>query len=417
MRAVGKRFGATVALDGVDIDLRRGEVHALIGENGAGKSTLMKVLSGAIRPDAGTVTLDGAPFTPAGPAAARERGVAMIYQELALAPHLTVEANIALGIERSTGGVIHAPAMRRRAREALARLDHADMPLHKPVQSLSPASRQIVEIARALVADARLVVMDEPTSSLGLEDIKRLFSIVRSLASQDVGVVYISHFLEEVLEVADRYTVLRDGRVAGSGPVGQTGARLLVEMMIGRRLEEMFPRVEHEIGTPVLKVDALVSRASRTPNSLSVRRGEIMGIAGLVGAGRTELLRALFGLDRAQAGTASIERHGKWMRLGIGPGGRLRRGIGAAQRGPRDRGPRARPLHRREPHAGRARRRLGARLDQPIARTRRDSALARSARDQGPRPRSAGRLALRREPAEGRHRTPALPRRRRPAPG
>ncbi len=306
MRGVVKRFGATLALDGVDLSVAPGEVHALIGENGAGKSTLMKVLSGAVRPDAGAMQLDGQPFAPAGPPAARAAGVAMIYQELTLAPHLTVEQNLTLGVERHRAGLIRRSVYRRRVADVLAGMRHPELRPDTPVRRLSPASRQLVEIARALLLDARILVMDEPTSSLGLADIEHLFLVIDALRRSGVSVVYISHFLEEVQRVADRYTILRDGRTVGTGRLADATQDRLVELMIGRKLDEMFPQVPHTPGEPVLEVDDLLGGRMTARASLTLHRGEIVGLAGLVGAGRTELARALFGLDVVRRGTVRV---------------------------------------------------------------------------------------------------------------
>src|SRR5262245_48576973 len=219
MRGIRKAFGPTQALRGVDLELLPGEVHALIGENGAGKSTLMKVLSGAEAPDSGEMLLDGKPYSPAGPDDARRRGVAMIYQELTLAPHLSIEANVLLGLEPAAWGLLRRAEGRRRVGEALAVLRHPEIRPESPVAGLSPGAQQVVEIARALLLDARVLVLDEPTSSLTQEDAQRLFGLIRQLRARGVTVVYISHFLEEVQAVADRFTVLRDGLAVGGGAV------------------------------------------------------------------------------------------------------------------------------------------------------------------------------------------------------
>jgi ribose transport system ATP-binding protein len=310
MTGVVKRFGPTQALRGVDLELRPGEVHALVGENGAGKSTLMKVLSGAVQPDAGAMTLDGQPYNPKGPHDARRRGVAMIYQELALAPHLTVEANVMLGLEVSRFGLLLRNEHRRRVREALAVLEHSEIHPDSPVADLSTGAQQLVEIARALLVDVRLLVLDEPTSSLTQEDARRLFNLVRRLRQRNVTVVYISHFLEEVAEIADRFTVLRDGESVGGGLVSEFSQERIIELMVGRSLTEQFPRVPHAVGEPVLELCGL--RGVDLPRDVDLRlhRGEVLGIAGIVGSGRTELLRAVFGLDPVRKGRVVVKALG-----------------------------------------------------------------------------------------------------------
>jgi len=307
MSGVEKRFGGVVALGGVDLDVRAGEVHALLGENGAGKSTLMKVLSGAHTPDAGECYLGGAPYAPRGPIDALERGVAMIYQELNLAPELSVEQNILLGREpRGALGWIRADEARERVSRALAALGVEDLRPETVVRELGPGQRQLVEIARALVEDARLIVLDEPTSSLSAEDTDRLFEVVKRLTGQGVAVIYISHFLEEVQEIGDRFTVLRDGETVGTGDVAGTSLDELVALMAGRSLDEFFPEVPHEPGEVILELEGLAGEVLPKDASLSLRRGEILGIAGLVGAGRTELLRALFTLDPVRSGEVRL---------------------------------------------------------------------------------------------------------------
>jgi ribose transport system ATP-binding protein len=325
MTGVAKRFGSTQALRGVDLELRPGEVHALVGENGAGKSTLMKVLSGAVRPDAGSLTLDGQPYAPRDPLDARRRGVAMIYQELALAPHLTVEANVMLGLEVSRFGVLRFGEHRRRVREALAILEHEEIDPDSPVAALSTGAQQLVEIARALLIDVRVLVFDEPTSSLTQEDARRLFRLMRRLRDRGVTLVYISHFLEEVQEVADRFTVLRDGRSVGGGSMSAFSQEGIIELMVGRSLTEQFPRVPHTAGPPVLDLARLSGAELPRGVSLTLHRGEVLGIAGIVGAGRTELLRAVFGLDPVRSGRVTVNAvdvtgAGLRRRLGLGLG-------------------------------------------------------------------------------------------------
>ncbi len=250
LESITKSFGPVHALRGVSLDIRAGEVLALIGENGAGKSTLMKVLSGAHRPDSGTVRMDGQPVVFGNPHAARRVGIAMIYQELTLAPHLTVEENVTLGLEEGRLGFLSSQAARVEA--ALERLGHHDISPGQRAGSLTIARQQVVEIARAIVSEARVVIMDEPTSSLTEEDKQALFSVIRKLRKEGIALVYISHFLDEVNEIADRYTVLRDGESVGSGMVAESTTESLVEQMIGRTLSDMYPRPEHEIGEIVL---------------------------------------------------------------------------------------------------------------------------------------------------------------------
>jgi ribose transport system ATP-binding protein len=306
MANIHKRFGSTHALRGVDLEVRLGEVHALVGENGAGKSTLMKILSGAEHPDAGHMSLDGAPYAPTGPQPARLAGVAMIYQELALAPHLDVETNVMLGLEDHRWGFVRRQAHRRRVEDALALLQHPEIRPETPVARLRPGARQLVEVARALVVDARVIVFDEPTSSLTARDTEHLFQLIDRLRGRGVSIVYISHFLEEVQRLGDRYTVLRDGQTVGTGPVAGTRPEMIIAQMVGRSLQDLYPRVPHAIEEPLFQVRHLAGDPLPMDVSLTLHRGEILGIFGLVGAGRTETLRVLFGLDPAAGGEVQI---------------------------------------------------------------------------------------------------------------
>ncbi|MCE9605796.1 MAG: sugar ABC transporter ATP-binding protein [Planctomycetia bacterium] len=324
MQGISKRFGATRALSDVSLEVAAGEVMALIGENGAGKSTLMKVLAGAHPPDDGAMSLCGKPFEPATPHAARLAGVAMIYQELTLAPDLSVVENVMLGQERSKLGWIDQGEQRRLVRDALAKLGHADLPLERPVRALSTALRQVVEIARALVQQAKLVVFDEPTSSLTRHDSAQLFRVIKAMKAQGIGVVYISHFLEEIREVADRYTVLRDGRTVGSGSLAGVDERTIVSLMVGRSVEELFPQVPHSPGEPLLEVRNLSGRRIPQDVSFTLHRGEILGISGLVGAGRTELMRLIAALDPATSGSVRIRQAPS----PANPHARLKAGVG-----------------------------------------------------------------------------------------
>jgi ABC-type sugar transport system ATPase subunit len=325
MEQISKNFGATRALDRVDFDLRPGEVHALLGENGAGKSTLIKVLSGAIKPDAGAIWLEGLRFAPAGPLESRRAGISVIYQELNLAPHLTVVENIMLGREWRNFGFLRRRRMREKAGEALALVHHAEISPDVPVRRLSVASRQIVEIARALAEQAKILVMDEPTSSLSGEDSQRLFGIIRRLKSQGVGIIYISHFLEEVRQVADRSTVLRDGKKAGSGRMDELSLESIIKLMVGGEVKELFPQVVHRLGDEVLESGELKGKRMPAAVTLALRRGEILGIAGLVGSGRSEFLRTLFGLDSMESGRLRVG--GDEVSRG-GPRQRIRNGLG-----------------------------------------------------------------------------------------
>jgi ribose transport system ATP-binding protein len=304
MNDISKRFGAVRALRGVGLRVKAGTVHALIGENGAGKSTLMKILAGSLGADAGTVMLEGKPYAATTPREARARGVSMIYQELTLAPHLNVADNVTLGAEIHRGGIVRSRD--EEVRRALTLLGHGHLDLSLPVGRLGIGVQQIVEIARSLLLDARLIIMDEPTSSLSGEDTRALFTAIDTLRSRGVTVVYISHFLEEVQTIADRYTVLRDGCSVASGAIRDTTLGELVTHMVGRSLREMFPRVPHERGALLLKAEAIRAANGIRDASLELHRGEILGIAGLVGSGRTELVRCLTGLDTAESGTVTV---------------------------------------------------------------------------------------------------------------
>ena len=325
MEQIQKRFGSTHALRGVALEVAPGEVHALVGENGAGKSTLMKVLSGAELPDAGWMMLDGQPYRPSGPQEARLSGVAMIYQELALTPHLDVETNVMLGLEEHTWGFLRRRSQRRRVQEALALLAHPEIRPETPVAGLSPGAGQLVEVARALVVEARVIVFDEPTSSLTHRDTEHLFALIRRLKARGVSIIYISHFLEEVQRVADRYTVLRDGQTVGSGPVAGTPQSAIIEKMVGRSLRDLYPTVPHQIGPPLLEVRGLAGKPLPVRVDLTLHRGEILGVFGLVGAGRTETLRTLFGLEPAAGGEVRL---GGRADTRAAPGQRIAAGVG-----------------------------------------------------------------------------------------
>jgi len=326
---IRKHFGATRALDGVTLTVRPGRVHALVGENGAGKSTLMNVLAGGLRADAGSMSIGDVPYAPAGPLEAREAGIALIHQELSLCDHLTVAENILLGREPRRGGRYDRAAARAEAARVLAPFHHPELHPDRGVGDLPIAARQVVEICRAVSAKARVVLMDEPTSSLPREDVDRLFGLIRQLRSDGVAVVYISHFLEEVRAIADDLSVLRDGRTVWTGTVDALTDAQIISHMVGRDVAELFPTREHGPGDAIRLDAAGVSVGTRVKDaSLRVRAGEVLGIAGLVGAGRTELLRGLMGLDdRPVSGRLSVDGHDvplesrtPWTRLAAGLG-------------------------------------------------------------------------------------------------
>jgi ribose transport system ATP-binding protein len=316
LRCITKHFGATIALDGVDLDIAAGELHALIGENGAGKSTLMNILSGAFPPDAGTMMTDGQPYAPRGPADARERGIAHIHQELALCAHLSVAENILMGIEPSRGGWLRRDALNDRAAALLADFGRAEIDPRARTGSLPLADQQVVEICRALARDARVLLMDEPTSSLQRANVERLFDTVRRLRDRGLAIIYISHFLEEVREIATRFTVLRDGKSVGSGALEGVSDDELISMMVGPAQTRV--SVPHS-ASPAARAGATVAQTLLSVRDLSapprlraapfdLHRGEVLGIAGLIGSGRTDLVRALFGLQKA---TGEVTMHGK----------------------------------------------------------------------------------------------------------
>ncbi len=306
LRRLSKAFGAAQALADVSLSASPGAVHAVLGENGAGKSTLMKLLSGAERPDAGEIALDGAPFHPATPQAARRMGVSIVYQEPLFCRDLSVRENIVLGSEPTRGLLVDRRRSRQIAERALGQLGATSFGLETPLSQLAPADRQLVSIARALSSDCRVLILDEPTSALTGADTQRLFEIVRRLAHSGVTVLYISHFLEEVEQIASEYTVLRDGRSVAAGKVAETTRAELVSLMAGRNVTELFPRSQRARGAALLEVRELSGKRLPKRASLTLHRGEVVGIAGLVGSGRTELLRAIYGLDARVAGQVLV---------------------------------------------------------------------------------------------------------------
>ena len=321
IEGAAKRYGGVRALDGVDLAVRAGEIHALLGENGAGKSTLMKVLAGAVMPDAGRMWLDGEPYAPRTPGDARTAGIAMIYQELNLCPHLSVFDNVTLGMKGGRG-----PKAKARLASAMERLGAVNFSAGTIVGGLGPGDRQLVEIARALMSDAKVIVFDEPTSSLSGPDTQRLIAIVRDLAERDVSIIWISHFLDEVKEVAERFSVLRDGASVASGrEVALATPDHMVSLMAGRPVSDIYPKSNRTPGPTRLRIDQLSGTKLPKHASFGVCGGEILGIFGLVGSGRTEMLRALYGLDPAVSGTAHLDGEqvtkltpSRWLKRGVG---------------------------------------------------------------------------------------------------
>jgi ribose transport system ATP-binding protein len=305
MRGITKRFPGVTALDGVDFELEKGEVHVILGENGAGKSTLIKMLSGAYHPDEGEILLDGQRVEISSAAVAQSKGISTIYQEFNLVPQLTVAENIFLGRQPRRFGIVDNRQMRDEARGLLERIKVRVGP-DDPVSTLGVAQRQMVEIAKALSLDARILIMDEPTASLSGQEVERLFEIVRGLKEEEVGVIFISHHLEEVTEIGDRVTVLRDGKMVGQVPA-TTDHQELVRMMVGRSIEDQFPRRQPVVGEVLLDVKELSREGVLHDISFQVRAGEVVGIAGIVGAGRTELARAIFGADPLDSGEVWVE--------------------------------------------------------------------------------------------------------------
>jgi ribose transport system ATP-binding protein len=337
LAGISKSFPGVQALSDVDLTLRRGEVRALVGENGAGKSTLMKVLSGAYVADAGEVRLFGEVVGHPTPAGMIERGIAVIYQELAQAPHLNVAENILMGdLPRLRRGVVDWRAAHRLASEVVRRLGF-EIDTRARVGALSVANRQMVEIAKALARNARIIVLDEPSAVLAQAEIEQLFKIVRELSrGHGVSFIYISHRLSEVFAIGDTVTIMRDGRVVHGGPAGELDTDGLIRRMVGRDVGDIYPKRAAKAGDIVLEAKDLSAPTGLRNASITVRSGEIVGLFGLAGAGRTELLRALFGADRIQNGMllahgrayrASAPRHGIAQGLGLVPEDRKTQGL------------------------------------------------------------------------------------------
>ena len=307
LRGISKRYGPLQVLKNVDLDVFAGEVVALLGENGAGKSTLSGIIAGSRTPSEGTMTWLGQPYAPAAPRDAIDRGVVLIHQELQLLPHLSIAENVFIGRWPMKNGVIDRAQMVRRAQEQLARLN-LHIPATRKVAGLSTANQQLIEIAKALALNAKLLILDEPTAALGGAETEALFEQVRKLRSEGVGIIYISHRMEEIKQITDRIVVLRDGERVHEFADSSTPVRTIVESMVGRSLDRMFPTLPEPTSRPVLQVSDLTSPDNSFRDvSFDVHAGEILGIAGLVGAGRTELVRAISGADPISGGSITLE--------------------------------------------------------------------------------------------------------------
>ena len=323
MRGIHKRFPGVHAIKGIDIDLYEGEVLALMGENGAGKSTLIKMLGGAHQPTEGTIELKGKEITIENPQVSQDLGIGIIYQEFNLIPYLTVRENIFLGNPKSKNGVISKNEEHRYAQELFKKIG-IEIDPEVLCCKLSTAEQQIVEIVKALSSEVRLLVMDEPSATLTPQEVEGLFKIIRDLKQQGIGVIYISHRLDEIFDIADRVTVLRDGEYIGTKGINKISRQEMIEMMVGRKVENEFPKHYHKIGAPVLEVNHIHS-ADVKDVSFTVHAGEVLGFTGLVGAGRTELMRLIFGADKKASGT--IKLHGEELNV-KSPRDAIARGIG-----------------------------------------------------------------------------------------
>jgi rhamnose transport system ATP-binding protein len=313
LSGIAKSFGSVQALQGVALTLYPGEVHALVGENGAGKSTLVKILAGIHRPDAGVLKVGGAVVDLRSPTQAQALGIAVVHQEPMLFPDLDVAENVFMGRHpRDRFGRVDWPRMYREVDQLLASLD-VSLSSHTPVQGLAVAEQQLVEIAKALSLEARVLVLDEPTAALSAHEVDELFTIVRQLRERGVAVLFVSHRLDEIFEIAEHLTVFRDGTHVLTAPVSEMTTEEIIKQMVGRELSHLFPKREAKIGEVVLDVRHLTRAGTFTDVSFELRRGEILGFAGLVGAGRTEVARVLFGIDRAASGEIWLK--GKQIRM------------------------------------------------------------------------------------------------------
>lgn len=329
MRSCRKTFPGVIALDDVSIFLKRGEVHALVGENGAGKSTIMKILAGIYQPDSGEILYDGKPFIAKRPADALTKGISMVHQELDLVPDMTVEMNVFAGRELQKGPVADKKEMTRRTQEILSDLGVSINPRAR-VGDLSTAQQQMISIVKAIAFNADIIIMDEPTSAITDREVKRLFEIISKLKARNKAIVYISHKMDEIFEVSDQVTVLRDGKFIGSVKTCETTGEEIVKMMVGRDLKDMYVKNalrsrEFDENEVLLKVEGLGRQNEFANVSFEVKRGEILGIYGLMGAGRTEVVETIFGLRKAHAGTVTRTGYDKKLKS---PGRAIQAGIG-----------------------------------------------------------------------------------------
>jgi ABC-type sugar transport system ATPase subunit len=326
LRGATKAYGPNKALTGVDIDLRPGEVMCLAGENGAGKSTLIKILTGAIRRDSGEYKVSGADIGDPSPADAREHGIGVVYQELSLLPDLSIGENLMMSRLPSRRGITRPGELRRQAREMLGRVELSDLDPDTQIADLPLAHRQLVEIAKVLGESPRVIIFDEPTTALSEAETQRLLEKIVALRDEGHAIMYVSHHLEEMFAIGDRVTILRDGQLVTSAPMGEFDHDSLIASMVGRKIESLYPASDRTVTDKVrLKISGLRPAGVATPIDFEVRSGEILGIAGLLGSGRTELLRAIFGADGCEGGT--IEVDGKKVKCGD-PRRAVRAGLG-----------------------------------------------------------------------------------------
>ena len=306
MKGVQKRFGGAIALRGADLSIRAGEIHALLGENGAGKSTMLKILAGVHVNDGGTITLGSKVFTTGSPQASIEQGIAVIYQEPSLFLDLSLAENVFIGRQPMKGAAIDWEFAQSEAARLFAELG-VQLDPKRQARGLSIADQQVVEIAKALSMNANIILMDEPTAALSASEVERLMTVMKSLKEANKAVIFVSHRLDEVLAISDYITVMRDGATVSENPVGATDLQKIIKEMVGRELTELFPKTEHKIGEIVLEVTGMSNPAYFRDISFSVRKGEIVALAGLVGSGRSEVARAIFGIDKYETGSVKIK--------------------------------------------------------------------------------------------------------------